>query len=297
MADRYQRLRHIQTLDPATDFQEIYRQMVQFEFPQEFELAFYLAFIRPFAVPAVSRVTAHTGEITERTRKRTTDTAVLMYTLYEYGFDDQEFGREALRTLNQIHRPWRATSPNDDFLYVLATLVVPPTRFINRYGWRRMCCHEQESAYRWYRELGRRMAVHDFPDSYAGLATWFDKYEEKNLAYDPANKTLMDAMQRFTGERAPWPLGWLMNEGLASLLDPPVREAIGLGKPNMVVKQATDRLLRLVALRTRISPPRREPAFVFGAPFGFYTEPYTMDDIGPSDEQQAVTPDAENPSA
>lgn len=281
--DRYERLRRIQKLDPATDYHTIYREMVQFEFP-EIEMAFILAFIRPFGVPAISRVTAHTGEIANDARRRSTDTAILLYTIFEYGFNN-ELGRKALQRLNAVHRHWRSTNSNADYLYVLATLIIPPIRFLDRYGWRKTCRNEHEASFVFYRELARHMAIKEFPASYDELVRWFDAYERENMYYDPANAKLMDAMHEYIARQVPAVLRWPVTRALDSLLDDPVRDAIGLSRPPLPIRLLTTSLLFGSGFRRRHSPGNDKPYFEFGRPFGVYTEPYDLDDIGPADQR------------
>lgn len=280
MGDRFDRVRHIQTLDPERDFESIYRMMVQYEFVSEFRLAFYLAFIRPFGLPGISRITAATGEITERMRKRTTDTAILLYTIFEFGFR-HELGRDAIRRLNQIHRPWRAARYADDYRYVIGTLLIPPMRFLDTYAWRRPSEHERRSAYLFYRTLGGHMNV-SVPSDYDSFVTWFDEYERRQLAFDPANAALMSAAHATMAKRLPPLLRWPVNRGIDSLLEDPVRRAIGIARPPWIVRAGTGALLRMSARRARRGPARTEPAFTFGTPMFGYPNGYTLDDVGPS---------------
>ena len=281
---RYNRLRHIQTLDPDRDYQTIYRDMVQFEFPFETMIGFHLAFIRPFAVPAISRIVAGTGEVTTRTRKRIDDTAILMFELYEHGFDHPR-GQAALRRLNNIHKYWR--TGNDDYIYVLATLLVPPMRILERYGWRPVSPPERHAAYVFYRELGRRMGVRDFPGSYPELTTWFDDYEASHMRRDPANAQLMTAMHDFIGQRVPGWLRGLVNGSIDSLLEPEVRAAIGVPTPPLAVRVGARAALRLRANLTRLRRPTTEPLFKIGQPLPSYPDGYAnIDNVGPEDQQQ-----------
>ena len=122
--------------------------MLRYEFPWDMKLGLNLAFNRSFSIPAIAAVHTATGELTERTQKRLDDTGLLMYEMALNGFD-QPRGRDALRRVNQIHRPYDIS--NDDYRYVLGCLVVIPTRWLQEYGWRRPCCHEQQATYLFYR--------------------------------------------------------------------------------------------------------------------------------------------------
>lgn len=72
--DHWRRLN--ERLDPATDYVEIYRNVVMHEFPWDMNQALSFALYRTYAVPGIGRLLAATGEFTERTQKRYDDTAL-----------------------------------------------------------------------------------------------------------------------------------------------------------------------------------------------------------------------------
>jgi hypothetical protein len=128
------------------------------------------------------------------------------------------------------------------------------------------------------------MAIEDFPDSYDALALWFDAYERQNMYFDPANRILMDAMHQYVADRVPRVLRWPVTRAVDSLLDDPVRDAIGLSKPPAMIRLPTDLLLFLAGWRNRRRPGNDKPFFEFGKPVGYYTEPYDLDQVGPGDQ-------------
>nr|MDT0522590.1 oxygenase MpaB family protein [Streptomyces sp. DSM 41633] len=125
MVQRYDRLKEIQRLDPDRDFLEIYRLTVTYEFPWDITRALELALYRTYAVPGIGRLLDETAELTERSQKRYDDTALLLDTVVQHGFDTEE-GRTAIRRINQMHRSYAIS--NDDMRYVLCTFVVTPKR-------------------------------------------------------------------------------------------------------------------------------------------------------------------------
>jgi hypothetical protein len=82
----------------------------------------------------IAAVLVATGEPTERTRQRMDDTGLLMYEMLLDGLD----GPRA----------------NDDHRCVRGCLVVMPIRWLDRYGWRRPCCHQRAATHAFYREPG-----------------------------------------------------------------------------------------------------------------------------------------------
>ncbi|MEV4534272.1 oxygenase MpaB family protein [Asanoa sp. NPDC049518] len=158
------------------------RSKADLELPWDLKLALNLAFNRTFSTPTVAAVLACTGELTERTHRRVDDTALLMFEIVLHGFEHPR-GRAAIRRMNQLHRPHRGV-PAEEFVYVLACLTVVPLRWLDRYGWRRPCCHEREATYRFYRELGEHMDIAGIPDSLASLERWFDEFDRTRLRPD-----------------------------------------------------------------------------------------------------------------
>ncbi|WP_422768627.1 oxygenase MpaB family protein [Plantactinospora sp. WMMC1484] len=224
---RFDRLREIRELDPARDAHRIYRMTALWEFPFDVRMGLLLAFWRTFAVPSIAELLAATGETTTRTERRADDTGILMYTLIEHGLD-HPLGRAATRRLNQLHR--RYAIDNDDHRYVLGTFVFVGTRWIDRYGWRPLCCHERAAIYHFYADLGRRLRIADIPPDLASYATWYDAFEAERLAPTAAARQLITATKGLLAD-LPRPLRPVGERVADALLDRPVREAVGVPPP------------------------------------------------------------------
>jgi hypothetical protein len=286
--NRYQNLRRIQGLDPERDHHEIYRTMVLVEFRWDMLLGLQLAFYRTYGVPSISRLLDQAGELTERPRKRAIDTALLMLELVDNGFSHPR-GREVVRRLNRIHQHYEIT--NADFLYVLGTLIFVPTRWLERYGWRSVCCHERTATYAFYRELGRRMGIRDIPSSYQAFEAFFDAFEHEHFRPTQASRRLMHASRellvgRFPGPRTP------LAEGLAdALLDDRLREAAGVDPPPSPIRVSLHLAFKIRARVLRFMPPRREPAGSEGVRYGIrtasiYPRGYRVSDLGPTEPRR-----------
>lgn len=100
---RFDRLKEIRRLDPERDFLEIYRLTATYEIPWDITRALELALYRTYAAPSIGRLLAETAELTDRSQKRYDDTALLLDTVVEHGFDS-DAGRTAIRRINQMHR-------------------------------------------------------------------------------------------------------------------------------------------------------------------------------------------------
>ena len=127
---RYANLRRIERLDPATDYYEIFSLVTQYEFPWEYVQGTSLAFMRDYGVPSISALLDRTGQFEHHGQKRYDDTILIGYEATVETLESQR-GREAIRHLNRIHG--KHDIPNDEFLFVLATTIVGPKRFIDAY--------------------------------------------------------------------------------------------------------------------------------------------------------------------
>src|SRR6478735_706243 len=141
--DRMHWLRQIATLDPDTDYEEIYRIATMLEFPWDMTQSLGLALYRSYAVPSIGSLLARTGEFTERTQKRYDDTGLILSAIGEDGLDSTE-GRAAIRRMNQMHG--RYGIPNDDLRYVLSTFVTVPIRWLDEYGYRPFSAAEKTAS-------------------------------------------------------------------------------------------------------------------------------------------------------
>ncbi|MEY9911035.1 uncharacterized protein (DUF2236 family) [Catenulispora sp. MAP12-49] len=271
------RLKHIRTLDPVADHEEIYRTVAQYEFGWETMLGLNLAFYSTFGIPAIAELLHSTGEMTERTRKRADDTGLLMYELITNGLE-AERGRAAVKRLNQIHR--RFTIADDDYRYVLATFVVVPTRWIARTGWRPLCCHERTATVEFYRRLGELMHVTDIPSDYAAFEKVLDTYEAEHFAHTAAAEALMTATRGLFAGRLPDRLKGLAGPVADTLLPPTLRTAVGAPTPALPVRMLVGGLLRARATAEAWKAPRTEPYLKLGtAPS--YPDGYRVEELGP----------------
>nr|WP_030502710.1 oxygenase MpaB family protein [Micromonospora purpureochromogenes] len=279
MRQRYANLARIRTLDPERDWLEIYQTMLRLEFPWDMKLGLNLAFNRSFSIPAIAAVHTATGELTERTQKRIDDTGLLMYEMVLNGFD-QPRGREALRRVNQIHRPYDI--PNEDYLYVLGCLVIIPTRWLQRYGWRRPCCHEQRATYLFYRELGRRMGITDIPGSYEEFEVWFDAHDAAHLTPNDDAAAIERATRSLLLGRVPRFLAPLGDGLVSAMYDDRLRRATRVDAPTWPVQASLHLALKLRArLQWWLGSPPKTPLFTDGIKTKTYPEGYEINRLGP----------------
>ncbi|MFF3525201.1 oxygenase MpaB family protein [Streptomyces rubiginosohelvolus] len=258
MTTRYDRLKEIQRLDPERDFLEIYRLTVTYEFPWDVTRALELALYRTYAVPSIGRLLDETAELTERSQKRYDDTALLLDTVVEHGLDTDE-GRTAVRRINQMHRAYDIS--NDDMRYVLCTFVVTPKRWLDDFGWRRLCCHERAAFAAYYRTLGARMGIKDIPETYEDFERTLDAYEDKHFGWDEGARRVSDATLALMASWYPAPLAPVVRGASLALLDDSLLKAFRYRRPGPGARGVTRGALRMRARAVRLLPPRRKPHY------------------------------------
>jgi mpaB/rubber oxygenase-like protein len=249
-------LAEIRRLDPVRDHVRIVYLDACYEFPFDTTRALELAFFRTFAVPSIAELLGSTGEFAERALRRYDDTDLLISTFAENGYDSPE-GRAAIRRMNQIHG--RFPIANEDFLYVLSTLVLEPFRWNERFGWRRATEAERIATFEFWRNVARMMNIDDVPPSYEDMERFNVEFERKRFGYTEAGHRVASAMvAMFIGKILGVPRA-LGARGIHALLDEPLLNALGLQHPTTVERKATEAALRLRARGVRLLPSRRRP--------------------------------------
>jgi hypothetical protein len=251
---RYDTLRLIESMDPETEYWRIHRLHALHEFPWDVTRALELALYRTYAVATVGELLDRTAEFRTRPQRRYDDTALLLGEVLEHGFDSDR-GRAAIRRINRAHARWPISE--EDYRYVLATLLVVPMRWLDRYGWRPVSATERRAAYLYHRELGRRMGIKDWPAGYQEVAAFLDGYEAEQFARTPGGIRTAVATRDLFVSWFPRPLAPLMRTGVHALLDPPLLDAFDFPPAPAWVVTAADRTLRARARVVRALPPRR----------------------------------------
>ena len=255
-------LSEIAALDPEGDAQRIVF------LDGSLELAFY----RTYAIPSIAELLGSTGETAGRPQKRYDDTRILISTFCEQGYDS-ELGRRAIRQMNRIHG--RFTISNDDYLYVLSALVFEPIRWNARFGWRPLIEIEKLATFHFWREVGRRMAIRDLPDSYDAFERFNVDYEREHFAHTNAGHRIAVATRDLRRGRAI----------VHALLDEPLLDALGLPRPADSSRRLVEVALRARARAVRWLPPRRRPRLRSLDRHRSYPHGYTLETVGPPESR------------
>lgn len=271
----------IKTLDPEKDYLRIYQLTALYDFPTDMRVGMNLAFYRIFAIPHMAEVLVRSGEIVNRPTKRAYDTGLIMYEIFANGFDHPR-GREMVRLLNRVHKPWPIS--NDDYLYVLAALMVAPLRWIDQRGWRPLLWSEREASVGFYRRLARLMGITDPPTSYAEAERLLDGYDRRWMQVSEDGKQLMEATQTIIVRKLPNPLRRFGPAITSALFNQPdLTSALGLPEPNAALSRFVDFLFLLRKVWTRLTPARVDSWFQPGRPTStLYPLGYALDQLGPS---------------
>lgn len=251
--------RQIAQLDPETEFEQISRMVAQHEFPWDSQQALSFALFRTYAVPSIGQLLYDTGEFTGAVQKRHDDTAILLETIADRGMESDE-GRAGIRRMNQMHGSYDIS--NDDMRYVLATFVVTPSRWIERYGWRRGTDAERIAGVRYYQRLGRLMGISGIPATYEEFADLMDTYERDTYVFDAKARAVADSTLDLFVTFYPRPLRRIMRRFSIALLDPHLREAFAYDHPPRWLEALAHGSLRARGRLIRLFPARRKPALL-----------------------------------
>jgi hypothetical protein len=272
--------RRSEQLDPVRDSHEISLHVSALDSPWDNLQALSFALFRTYAVPSIGRLLDRTGEFTERVQQRYDDTGLLLEEVQRHGFGSLR-ARSAVRRINQMHAMYDIG--NDDLRYVLATFVVVPKRWIDDFGFRRMTPHEVAATTNYYLALGRRMAIKDLPEDFAGFERLLDDYEREHFAFDPGGRRVADSTLDLMTTFPPhsYAPAWLVKRFAFSLMDEPLLRAFRYPVPGRLERALFRGAMKARARLLRLFPARSEPKWV--SQYGYYrTYPagYEIEQLG-----------------
>lgn len=273
------RLDEIERLDPERDCRRIVFVDTFYEFPFDTTRALELAFFKTFAVPSIAELLDSTGEFVERGQKRYDDTDLLISAFSEDGWDGP-LGKRALRRMNQIHG--RFAIANEDYLYVLSAMVLEPQRWNARFGWRRMIEKERLAHFYFWREVGRRMAIREIPETLAELEAYNVDVERTRFARTDAGVRLAHAQRDVFLAWLPFVPKAIGARAISALLEEHVVEALGLVRPTGAERRAAEAALRARARALGLFPTRRRPRLRTTMKRRSYPGGYVIEELGPN---------------
>lgn len=274
-------LKKIQSLDPQKDCEEIVRITAMYEFPWDYNRAMELALYKTFAVPSIAKILHRSGEFERNAQKRYDDTDILLSEMMENGFSSER-GKAFIEHMNWIHSHYPIS--NEDYLYVLTTFIFESARWINRFGYRKLCRNEELAGFYFWFEVGKMMGIKDIPESIEALEQYNLEYERKHFRFSPENVKVAKATEDLM-------LSWYLPEFLHpigrpfihAVMDDQLLKAFQHPEPEPVVKELVQNALRLRGQLLRFLPPRLEPFIRTGGKMQhrYYPNGYSKDDLGP----------------
>ena len=271
-------LQEIRGLDPVSDHSRIVYLDTCYEFPWDTTRALELALFRTFAVPSVAALLDSTGEFARSAQKRYDDTDLILSTIVEAGYDSED-GKRAIRRMNSIHG--RFAISNEDFLYVLSSFVFEPIRWNARFGWRPLIETEKRATFEFWREVGRRMAIRDLPETY-------DELERLNVDYERRHFRRTEASERVGRATRDMFLAWFPGlpsrfgaPAIYALMDDRLLDAFGFPRPPGALRGTVERALRTRGRVVASLPPRRRPRLRTRRRTRTYGRDWRLETLGP----------------
>jgi len=257
-----------------------FRRAALFELGSDIFAGFESAYFRSFAIPATAKVLCQHEESIKRPAKRATDTGIVIYEIIFNGFESDR-SKTMIALLGRVHRG--ITSSNDDFLYILLSLLIVPYRWAKTHGVRSWNSRETQGAMNFYTELGRQMGVHTIPVSVSSAELWFDAYESVHVSPSPEADRLVAASMSVFRSHLPLLLRPFATVFFAVLINDQ-RVAAALGAPR--VPSAINRLvLSGMAVRRWFKTHNATATtayFIPGEPrSGTYPSGYKIGEVGP----------------
>jgi hypothetical protein len=277
-AGRYDILKRVLALDPQKDHQEIVYLTGSYEYPWLLKKSLEFALFRTYAVPETSKILDDSKHFERLGQKRYDDTSLIIAEISEHGYDSER-GRAAIRRMNQMHHRWNI--PNEAFLYVLSTFVFIPIYWHEQFGWRKPTQHENLALFYFWREVGKRMNIHDIPETYEAFEQFHKKYEDEHFKFAPENRRISEATFRVFFSWYPSFLSPLIRRALYTFMDDRLLEAFGYPKMPGWFVWLVQSPLKLGGLFIRyFMPPRKTPFSLTREPNLTYPQGYTIEDLG-----------------
>ena len=250
-------------LDVEKDYEQIARNLADYEFPWDYYQALRIALFRTYAVPSIGGLLHDTGAFEGDVQKRHDDTTLLLWSISHYGIDSKD-GHTSIRRMNQMHGSYDIS--NDDMLYVLSTFVVMPRRWQRDYGWRDLTDAESLAGVTYWQRLGKLMGIKQIPATAEEFDEYFDRYEAENFRFNEKSRAVAQVTMALAGEPYPRIVRPLVNASMRALLDDHLIEAFGFKKAPKVLILAIKGTLRIRARILAHMPARRDPVLVFDRP-------------------------------
>lgn len=286
-------------MTPA-EAQIIVQMDVELEFPFGSDRAIDLATLKTFGIESIAKVFKMTGQLNKPKTggRRLVDSLVLInswitYPLLGPGSGAVDDGRPldprgalAIARMNYFRFKYKAHITNDDLLYTLATFLLEPREWIDRYEWRGLTPLEEQASFVFWSGIGRRMGITGIPSELQEMIDWTEAYEISNGLHSEICRDFAGPTLDNTLSAVPELIRPTVRSAILSLLDPRVRAACMFPEPSRFIAKSLDFILlartqvvkHLHLPRSRIHKqlptPLESPAF----PSGYVAEAKQLDE-------------------
>src|SRR5438445_628363 len=217
------------------------------------------------------------GDVRQRPQKRYDDTKLILAEMLDSGLDSDR-GREANRRMNRMHA--RYSIKNEDYLYVLSTIVLEPIRWNRRWGWRLYTDRELEASLEYMRHLASRMRIRDVPASLEELERWSRGYEATRLRHTESNRRVADYTLNLYLSWFPRALLPLVRQAIFAVFDDALLDAFSYQHPPRWLRGMLDLAMRVRAHAVRLLPRRRTPRLISQSRTRTYPGGHALTDLG-----------------
>lgn len=244
-------MRRPPNLDPVRDHEAIVKHLVVYSRSFDFVRSIEIALLKTFAIPAIAEILVNSGEFLNRTQKRYDDTDLLLSHFIEHGYSSK-VGMQAIRKINRMHA--RHPITNEQMLYVLATFVVEPILWMEKFTHRPLDSVEKEALFQFWLAVGKRMGIQDLFSSLTAAIAYHEAYEQKFMVYSPNNARLYHGVLPVVARMMPWPLSKLVAPLMTTLMSERLVRAFNLEPGSSWFKKLVRSILRLRASTARALP-------------------------------------------
>jgi hypothetical protein len=264
------------------DHEPIMRCLVGLDFAWDYQRSMIdLVFMKGLAAPRIAGTIGGNRYLQARPQKRYDDTSIVMIELVKHGYSSAR-GAQMIARMNAIHA--RFCIRQEDYVYVLTSLMFEPIRWNARFGWRPLTGIEKHANYCFWREVGKRMQLTTIPESYAACEQFNLHYEREHLRRTASSVRLAAVMFRLLESWVPALVRPLVRPGLSALVDDSVLACFDLPPAPRWLKWVVPAVLRLRARALRGWPRRRKSSYYVDRPLRSYIDGYSVAELGPPDD-------------
>ncbi len=274
---------YVDSLDPIRDDEEITALVSNVLFADAyFAHSIYLVtFVRQAAVPAIAKVLYRSGngDIATNPVRRNNDTIIFFTEFYRRGYKS-EAGRAAIRRMEEIHS--RFIIPDELKLYTLATVMLEPDRLAQQFGVDPFSPVDKQARWNFWCGIADAMGLEMPVASREAFLDWMVSYERENYANTADGRGcyegLVEDWLRWYPSWVP-NREWLARQSLAGLLDPTLREMMGVESPPAWVQAQVNLVARSYLKSTpyRVFRKNRNLIRFFGKQ---HAEPRKLETVG-----------------